>query len=186
MFKDMLDAVEQLGKGIKALTDLPEKDRNRYREVIGETYSLLDSALTMVINRLGDISHIEKDQEFLQSVRELDNLAEWTQLERDVRLCSNLRTAGREMSILWNKLKGRVTLRNQDDFFRLVYHCLEQGEGKLADHINSSLEQLSAAGAAATPEVVKELRGDVISIRRVLQEERRLLIEKELSLYSSI
>ena len=186
MFKDMLDSVEQLGKGIQALKDLPPKDRDRYRRVIGETYSLLDSALTMVINRLGDVTYVDDDDEFSREVRALDNVTEWTQLERDVRLCSNLRATGREMRTLWERLKGRITLKNQGDFDQLVYQCLEQGEGELADFINASLGRLATAETQAAPSGIKDLRTEVQQVREALQAERRDLMERELSFYKSI
>jgi len=186
MFKDMLDAVEQLAKGVQALKDLPKKDRDRYREVIAETYSLLDSALTMVINRLGDVMHVDDDQAFVHEVRALDNVADWTQLERDVRLCSNLRATGREMQTLWQRLKGRITLKNQEAFDRLVFRCLEQGEGELASFINDSLERLAAAGAASKPTETGKLRTEVRKIREKARKERRALIESELRLHESI
>jgi hypothetical protein len=55
VFSDMIDALERAGKGLVALADLSANERQRYREVVGETYSLLDSAIILVIVRLGHL-----------------------------------------------------------------------------------------------------------------------------------
>lgn len=73
------------------LRNIPRNKRAEYREAVGKSYQLLNSATNLIILRLGDILLLEKPSAFISEMRKLDNIEEWMTLEREVRLCSNLR-----------------------------------------------------------------------------------------------
>lgn len=187
-FSDIIDTLEKVGKGVIALKKIPEKQRKKYREAIGETYTILNSALNLVLNRLGDIMLLDQRADFFGEVKRLDNFEEWRQIEREVRLCSNLRAAGREMKRFGEKFLDKIALRNQESYARLVYQVLEQGESELADLISESLHQL-AEKANKTPENsegYKKLKRAVKRMRDAFRKERMKLISAELNFYKQI
>lgn len=187
IFSDIIDTIEQLGKGVIALKNLPKKERQHYRDVLSETYTLLDSAVGLILCRLGDLLQIEDRKDFLKELRSLNNFNEWENIERNVRLCSNLRATGREMQGLADKLLLHISLRNSIAFDRLMYQILES-EGRLADFIGSSLSHLadmadmaskSSKGYAKAMKAVRETRD-------ALSKERKSLISSEIEFYKYI
>ena len=188
IFSDAIGVLKEVGKGVAALKDLPGKERDHYREVISETYSLLDSAVILVLNRLGDLLQIEEDDVFIRELRGLNNYDEWTGIERAVRLCSNLRAAGREMRKFESKLIDRIALTSPNDFFHLVRVILEQGEKALANFISESLSRLAdmADGAEQSAAGFSEAKGAVRETRDALRKERENLIASEIEFYKYI
>jgi hypothetical protein len=187
VFSDMIDALEKAGRGFVALVDLSASERQRYREVLGETYSLLDSAIMLVVIRLGDLLQLS-DQDrisFLEELRGLDNFKEWSRIERDVRLCSNLRAARRDMSTLGNRLRVQVAVGNSPDFRDLLDFVLES-EGSLADFISNSLTKLAqlADEAQSGSRGYKRAVKAVHETRESLKMERQKLITSEIKFYS--
>ncbi len=187
IFKDIIDTIEQLGKGIIALKNLPKKERQHYRDVLSETYSLLDSAVNLVLCRLGDILQIEDRKDFIKELRLLNNFDKWMDIERNVRLCSNLRATGREMQALGDKLLRRISLSKPYDFERLVRQILE-GEGSLADFIGFALSDLAnmADMASKSSGGYSKAKQAVRKTRDVLSKERKSLISSEIEFYRYI
>jgi len=187
-FSDMIDTLEKIGKGLIALKKVPEKQRKKYQEAIGETYTLLNSAINLVLNRLGDIILIDEQAEFFNEVKRLDNFEEWRQVEREVRLCNSLRATGREMRRFGEKFLDKTALRNKENFSFLVFDVLEVGERELADLIGESLYQL-VEKANKTPENsegYKKLKRATKKMRDAFRKERMKLISAELEFYKQI
>ena len=90
LVSDLIDALGKVANGLKALASLPKSERDHYRQLLDDTYQLIDTTLNMIILRLGDISHIVEEDKFLKEVRDLDNYSAWLEAERKFRLCSSL------------------------------------------------------------------------------------------------
>ena len=188
VFSDMINALEQVGKGILSIKDLQVRKRQHYRKVIDETYRLLDSAILLVLNRLSNLLLIEKQEDFIRELRGLDNFTEWTNIERQVRLCNNLHTTGREMEDLYNKLIDRISLRNPGEFQNLTWALLYEGEAGLANFISKSLKNLSemADTAAQSSDDYEKVRKAVRKTRNALRKERLNLISSEIKFINQI
>ena len=186
----MINSVMELGKAAVALKDVPDKQREHYREIIDETYSLLDSALMLIIRRLGDLLLIEETDKarFANELKRLDNYGEWEQLERDVRLCRPLRAASREMESIHTKLKDKISIKDRESLDHLIRYILREGEGSLANFISSSLYELSTKldEACDRSEVYKRAIDAVHKTRDTLREERKRLIQSQVDFYNII
>lgn len=187
IFSDFYATLKQIATDIAGLKGLPEKERCRYRDLIDETFRLLDTALLLIITRLGHILNVADkpdEAEFWQELRGLGNEQDWLKLERDVRLCSNLRAASRQMAHLEDSLKGRLVVKDPQAFGRLVWQVLE-GEGSLADFIQHLMADLAALGAGATtaPAAFETAQSKVRTAREALLEKRHQLITQQLEVF---
>jgi len=181
LFSDAIDALEKVGKALVHLTNVPTEQRQRYVKAVGEAFGLLDSALMLVINRLGDISQITDQNEFLTELARLNNVKEWTAIERDVRLCRNLRLAHAELDTFTLHFMAEIKGADWENVRRLVDQVLER-EGQLADFIAASLNDLAARAASARTDQTKysQAQGAVEQVSNVVKQERRRLIAAEL------
>jgi anthranilate phosphoribosyltransferase len=190
MFSEAYSAIRELVNDLVALQGLPAEQRKKHLRVVHETLGLLDQAISLVVTRLRDVLHVAAEEgtaAFASQLRRLDNVAEWYQLEREVRLCSSLRSASREMEGIVSKLGNRLTLKNPDQFDMLIRGILE-GEGRLADHIGVKLQKLAALSgdAQSSEEGFQRARDEVRSALDVLLNERQALIKTELEVYDLI
>jgi hypothetical protein len=178
IFSDMINALKEIVK----LADIPEKEREYYRRVEGDTFTVLYSAISLVQNRLGRLLQIDDQDVFIRELRGLDNLDEWINIERDVRLCDKMDAAGREMQGLSRKIKGRIAIQSWRDFTLFTARVIGHEE-TLANFINDSLSHLarmsdaaarSSTGYERARDAVRETRDAVDKERRIL-----MLIERE-------
>jgi hypothetical protein len=188
LFSDLISVLGKIVSGLNLLTDIPRKDRDELRQKLDETYRLLDTALSMIIMRLGDILLMQTDSEFLQETAKLKNTHEWLQVEREVRLCQSLRRFVKDMESLKGQLAAKLTRSvGQRDWDVLVVQVpLILGlENVLGDYISQEFAQLAnAADNASKGRTAESVRNVVTSFREALVAQRRSLIQQELALYS--
>jgi hypothetical protein len=86
IFTDAINALEKLRKSIATIANIPKAKRTAYRDAVRDTYSLLDSALNLVSNRLGDLIQLaEQDRKkFTAELRALANEKGW---EKIIEMC---------------------------------------------------------------------------------------------------
>jgi hypothetical protein len=190
MLSDAYSALRELVKDLVALQGLPGEQRKKYLTVVHETLGILDQAIGLVVTRLRDVLHVAAEEgpaAFVSQLRRLDNVDEWYQLERDVRLCSSLRSASRDMEGIVSKLGNRLTLKNPDQLNVLIRGILE-GEGRLADHIGVELQKLAALSrdAQSSEDGFQRAQEKVRSALDALLKERHALIKTELEVYDLI
>ena len=58
--KKTIDLLIDMGPKI---ANLPQNERENYRDKVNETYRLFDTSISLVMNRLGDILSIPPDQQ---------------------------------------------------------------------------------------------------------------------------
>ena len=177
IFSDIINAVKEIVK----LADIPEKEREYYRWVVGDTYTVLYSAISLVQNRLGRLLQIDDQDVFIRELRGLDNLDEWINIERDVRLCDRMDAAGREMQGLSRKIRGRIAVQSWRDFNLLVARVIGR-EKTLADFIKDSLSHLARMSddAARSSTGYERAREAVRETRDAVDKEREILILSEI------
>jgi hypothetical protein len=120
----------------KTVIGLPKNEREYYRKTVNDTFLLLDSAITIVVNRLGNILSYPPSELY-----HLNEFREWEEIGRKVSLCHSLRSAGREMDSIIGKLTGRLSLQNEE-LHSLIKTVIE-GEGGFAMFISNSLSDLT-------------------------------------------
>jgi hypothetical protein len=182
LFTDLIDALEKVAKGFKALKDIPKKERDKFREVMDETYRLIDTTLNMVIIRLGDILLPKNAHEFAEEVSKLNNYDGWVQAEREFRLCRSLRVALRETQSLSNRLIGSLSTQDWGALLHQMESVLAT-EGEVALFIGKKFYKLVDSASKETPD---KTRKKVIEFRNALKTERETLIKQEIELYSIV
>lgn len=186
LFTEIYDTMKKVLGDIKSVTEIPKKERSRYRDVLGETYLLLDTTLNMVISRLNDILLMESIQDQLDDIEKLSYWDDWYKAERNFRLCSNLRATLREMNTLIDKLTGKVSTKNWDDLKNMMALILAT-EGKLAEFIGHHFLLVSdKVSKAISSKEKNDLIIDIKMIRDQLAIERRTLIKQEMELYDIV
>ena len=177
-----------MGPVAKSLLRLPKNERKKYRDVVNDTFTMLDSALTLVLNRLGDLLQMTDKDRFASELRSLQYHPEWTQLEREVRLCNNLRAAAREMDAVQDRIKGKLSLKDRRSFRELVDYILDRGEQQLAGFIVRSLANLSALADSAmnSDDGHRKAKQVVRRAREKFNKSRMALIEQQVELYKKI
>ncbi|VGO16686.1 hypothetical protein PDESU_05277 [Pontiella desulfatans] len=179
LFSDLIEVLSKVCKGLKVLTDLTKKEREKYRDVLDETYRLIDTTLNMVIIRLGDILQ-EEDDVFLKGVEGLGNYDDWMKAEREFRLCKSLRAAVRETETIRDKLAGKISTADWDALLGLMNNVLCT-EGAVAGYMCDKFWELSDSAYQSAD--LANLRTGVTDLRTTLVKERQQLIKQETELY---
>ena len=185
LFTDFIKAARDVVGIIKDLKDIPKKTRREYIDVIDETMSLLDSALLLVIHRLGDLLNIARTEpsKFPNELARLQDYDEWLNIERSIRLCSSLRITASEMGGLVHK----ISLRDYDAVDKLM-SAIFSTEAELAGFISQSLEGLSKLwkGAEQSEDKFKEAVEEVQKVKNAFRHQKNSLIETQVEFYRII
>lgn len=177
-FSDIIDAIGKVWDSIKGIANIPKKERAKNRDQFIDTLDLMDHAILLINTRLRDILGIIKEGNLDRINEELYRLGdfdEWLQIERDVRLCRNLRIAKREMESTVDRFKAWISIK---DIHELAtrFDNIFTGETELADYITSCLDDL--ANFQYENELEK-IENEVLSYKDKLREERFKLIDLE-------
>jgi hypothetical protein len=188
VFSDVIDALEKVAKAVISIKDIPKKQRSRYQEAVRDAFTLLNSAVNLVLHRLGDILIEDDRNKFADELRRLDNQKEWWELEREVRLCRKLREVHPEIdSFTLGKMPVRLGSKDWDNVRTLVDQILER-EGEMADFISLRLSRLAqlASKAQQSTEGYEASRRAVARARKTLEKERKRLLSAELQFLEAI
>jgi hypothetical protein len=189
-----IDVVVKVGDGVVKLEKIPGNERQRYRDAVDATFEILEQAVGLLSNRLGDIHNQELDPsraadrtKLARELRALNDIDAWHKLEGRVRLCSSLRATGREMKGLRDRLTGRIALKDWKGFDQMV-NALLSGESALAQTLVDALFRLSDLEDPAK----KSEEGAIAAMQAIdkswegLIEMRRLIMKKHVQFYDAI
>jgi hypothetical protein len=188
IFTDVIDALQKVGEAIISIKNIPKAQRKRISLAVEESFTLLNSAINLVLHRLGDLLSEDSRSEFIRELKKLDNDREWWELERDVHLCRGLREAHPEIdSFRLSKMPLRLGSRDWENVRVLVDEVLER-EGELAKFIGRKLSTLSAMAeqAKSSDEGYKKTIASIKRVQRKLRKDRKRLLASELSFVESI
>jgi hypothetical protein len=182
IFSDVIDALEKVGKALVTLKNIPKQKRKNYIDAVSSSFTLLDSALMLVINRLNDIALIKNGKDLAPELLRLNNSKEWMTLEKDMRLCSNLRMAYGEVDSFVLSFMANLTGSDWNNVRCLVDQVLER-EGQLADFLASSLSHLAKLPATQSSKTatLKKTYAEINATIEAVKAERRRLIVSELT-----
>ncbi len=189
IIRDAIDLLEKVGKAISILSNIPKKTRERYRDALDDTFLMFDSTLNMIILRLGDMLFGDArndDQLFINELYRLDNWDEWHQIERDLRICSNLRELKSEVNSLGHSA-DRFMVNDWNQLINFIDNALAT-EGELAFTIQSILSQLSSkvSDAEKSSKELEKVKEEVRDFRKLLRKERLDLIKRQIELFAII
>ncbi len=186
IFSDVVDALEKIAKAVIELKNIPRNKRNQYREAVAKSYQLLNSATNLIILRLGDILLLDSQTRFVSELRKLDNDQGWMTIERDVRLCANLRDVHPDMDGLLSRI---IHFRGRDwaNARELVDRLLER-EGTLAGYISTRLAALARMATKTRTSMAqyRKARAAVERVRDTVKRERMRLIRSEVSFLDAL
>jgi hypothetical protein len=203
----------EMGKALVRMKDLPEEERQRYRDVIHETYVLLESAILLVMNKLASLINMankyhlilegakrypEHSQEYrdqardisMQFVLELGKLGspqEWEEVEQKVSLCTPLSDVAGEIESFRSKLRARVSFQDTDIVKRGISDILKE-ERPFAQFISSNLKELASLmkEAGQSDAGLEKAMKKVFEVRDEFDSIRNSLIEAELEFRKSL
>ena len=120
-------------------------------------------------------------------LRNLDYWPEWERVERDFRLCSNLRLRSRELDGLFDKIRARIILRDFDTFQDAISRIIWT-EAELAGFIGDSLREVAKLGEYAdqSDEKFENAKEEVKKTRDAFRNERLKLIETQIEILKLI
>ena len=182
LFSDLVEALGKVVSALNSLVGIPEKERDKYRQTFHETYRLLDTALNMVIIYLGEIRLIDDPNKFKLEVSHLGNFNQWLQIERDFRLCYNLRVAYSETRSLRSKLVRSHSVNDWDALLKQM-ESVFYTETEVAGQISKMFSKLAETSKFQPLDTVRQ---QVDTIRDALIEERQQLINNEIELFKKI
>ena len=173
LFTDLIDALSKVVAGLRSIVNMSNAERQKYRLTIGETFLLLDSTLSMVILRLGDILFEQRDnEEFLSEVRKLGNYREWVEVERSFRFCGSLRTVYEETRTLRGQLAGRLAVGDWDTLLHRMDSVFSV-EQDVAGYISNQLYDIAVSATSASgDQTIQTIRTQVDAFRKAVDGER--------------
>ncbi|KKL87593.1 hypothetical protein LCGC14_1933170 [marine sediment metagenome] len=187
VFLDVVDVIGKIWGSIKRIAKIPKEERAKYRDQFSDTLKLLEHAILLIHTRLRDLLGIIREGDLVELRKELFELGDygkWLQIERDVRICRNLRIAQREMSSIIEKFKKKISIKDVDEFNKNFERIL-RGEQELADYITSSLKQLTSLSDFNDNEL-EDVENQIITFKEKLNEERLKLIKLEIRIIETI
>src|SRR4051794_40084452 len=182
LFKDLL---ETTAKAIRALAGIPAAQRTKYRDVLDETFTLLDATLNMVTIRLGNIVLEPLDDQMVHEAGALANWQEWENAERQLGLCHALRTAVSEAGRVQSNLVASISIAEWEDLKGQMNGILNS-EGALAQYITNHFQEMWSVASNPGSVNPRELRKKLLEFRQALKEQRQLLLEQERELLALV
>ena len=184
LFKDLLDCSERVIGAIRALAGIPRAEREKYRKVLDETYTLLDTTLNMVTIKLGNILLLD-DGSMMNEAASLANWQQWKEAERHFGLCDALRAAVGEAERLPAQVTGSLSVSDWDAL-RNQMKAILSSEGELALYVSNHFEQLFAMRMGPGPAQPADVRKQLFDFREVLKTQRQRLLDQERDLVAIV
>ena len=185
LFKDLLDCSERVIGAMRALANIPRNEREKYRVVLDETYTLLDTTLNMVTIKLGNVLMIQDDGTLMNEAASLANWQEWKEAERHFGLCDALRAAVAEAERLPAQITGSVSISDWDALKDQMRSIL-RSEGELANYVSFHFEQLFSMRMGPAPAQPADVRKQLFDFREALKTQRQRLLEQERDLVNIV
>jgi hypothetical protein len=190
LFKDAYEALRMLASDVRALTQIPKARRDEAIKSIADAYQVLDLGTSLVIARLGKVierGDIGDDRAFAIELAALQSAQEWFEMESRVALCSTLRVHRQELRRTFSGTIGRASMKDWTEADRQMAAVLDH-EGVLANHITSTLIDLSSMAGPATKSKAgfKRALKAVKAARDGLVAQRREYIGAEVELLQAV
>ena len=178
LFKDLLDCTERVVGAIRAMAHIPRAEREKYRAVLDETYTLLDTTLNMVTIKLGNIVLIQDDNQMLNEAATLANWQDWEEAERRFGLCHALRATLAEAERLPAQITGSVSVGDWDAL-KSQMNAVLNSEGELAVYVTGHFQEMWSIRMEPEKNPPAQVRKQLFDFREVLKKQRQRLLEQE-------
>ena len=188
VYTTLRDDLFLVAKDVYALRNVSKDIRKSHLNMLDDTMTLLIASVEMMIFRLGDILNLHREgsyAKFTTELQELDYEGKWLSVERDLRLCRNLRWSIREMDGIINRIGNRFSVRDPKELKDRLEKIL-QTETELAGFIASLLHDLANLASqidngqlsmAEAYDNIEDERKELNSLRRDLIKTQVEIIE---------
>jgi hypothetical protein len=182
-FSDLTNTAIELGN---SLMSLPSEKRESFRNVVDETYQVINTAIVIVINRLGKIIEIGNNhQELKRQLTGLNNAEEWEEIHQKVYTCNLLRAIRKEMDSLRASVTNKLSGSSVKELKILMDVALRE-EKQLGIYINNHIKQMAQLADAVVPGENKAILDSVKSVREKLKAEQMRLMDEHIKFYDLI
>lgn len=139
-------AAEMLAKAAEKAALFPHSRRKQYAELIDRAFALLLEEIEGVRRALNEIN-IEceegKKDRIIEHLKRLGNSGEWERMERDMRMCAQLRLLHSQMHGFFGEQGDKIAGINRKKLLTLVNQMIQATEGRMADYITENFSQVS-------------------------------------------
>ena len=172
--------------------NVPKETREKYRNVLGNTYKLIDETLGMVITHLGGILETCDQKEFIKKVKGLVYVPFWLAREQELDLCSELHEVHSEMGSFVEKTIDKLSIKDLEKLNQFIKEIFAR-EGELAKYISDEFSALSKLANDLENDSTKddstkdnELREAVVNFFNDLRAERKKVTNSRKYLFEVI
>ncbi len=176
---------EQLVKVGAEFALFPHKRRTEYSKLIDTAFSTLVDQIEAVRRALREIDNecaIGDKYQVVEHLKRLGSSAMWESMERDMRMCAQLRELHSQMHGFFGERSDKVAGVKRKKLLKLVDYMIDAGEARMADYITNNLGSLAgkAALVAKGGLSLDDVRQDLTKPILVLTNARHALIKLEL------
>jgi len=184
-FSDIIESLGKIFTALKGIKDIPKGTRMEIRDMLGGTFTMLNSTLNMIIIRLGEVNRIEEEAAFIQEVSQLQYGNTWLASERAFRLCEGLKHGLREWQNLDQSIINLVSVKNWDEL-KVQMESILKSESELAYFIEENFQKLAAIVSNSNSLDVAAVKKEVTDLQKLLNNQRRILMQLELDMYNML
>jgi hypothetical protein len=169
----------------------PDKRRTGYSELIDRAFaSLLDQveAVRRALREIDDECSAGQKERVVAHLKRLGSSSEWERMERDMRMCAQLRLLHSQMHGFFGARSDKIVGVDRKKLLKVIDHMIHAGEARMADYITESLGSLAKKSALVKRGSVslKQMRAELVAPIQALTEARTALIGLELEARNAI
>src|SRR5947209_4132550 len=156
----------------------PEKRRAGYSELIDKAFaSLLDQieAVRRALREIDEECAQENKDRVVEHLKRLGNSSEWERMERDMRMCAQLRSLHSQMHGFFGEKSDKLAGVSREELLSLINYMIHGGEDRMADYVTEHLASLAATSSriAKGDLSLKKLRSELEGPIEALTEARK-------------
>jgi hypothetical protein len=169
----------------------PDKRRTGYAELIDRAFaSLIDQveAVRRALREIDDECKAGDKARVVQHLKRLGSSSEWERMERDMRMCAQLRLLHSQMHGFFGARTDKAVGVDRKRLLKLIDYMLDAGEARMAHYITENLRSLAEKGALVKRGSLslKHMSAELVAPIRALSEARTILLGLELEARNAI
>jgi hypothetical protein len=189
--KDALGIAETLVKAGAAVLSFSDNRRTAYSQLIDRAFaSLIDQveAVRRALREIVDECDAGDRVQVALHLRRLGNSSAWEKMERDMRMCAQLRRLHSQMHSFFGKRTDKIADVDRKKLLDLVDYMINAGEERMADYITQNLRSLADQAPLVKNGrlALKNMREQLVGRIQALTEVRTVLMNLELEARNNI
>jgi hypothetical protein len=189
--KDTMTLGRTLVKAGAEIALFPDKRRTEYSELIDRAFALLVDqveAVRRALREIDDECNAGDQEGVVEHLKRLESSSEWEHMERDMRMCAQLRLLHSRMHGFFGEHADKITGVNRKELLNLINRMIHGGEGRMADYITQNLSGIAGKRKLIEQGILslKQLRSELVVPINKLTKARKALIELELQARNAV